>query len=62
MQCLHDPLQQATYAHVWVDEPNLVKDSIYNKGCLYGLKKPVVYVINAFITLSTVIFIIHVSK
>ncbi|KAJ8946890.1 hypothetical protein NQ318_008246 [Aromia moschata] len=60
MQCLHDPLQQAQYAHIWVDEPTVVTDSIHSKGCLEGLKKPIVAVIDLFIFFTSVIFILHI--
>lgn len=62
MQCLHDPLQQAQYAHLWVDEPNVVKDSINTKGCVDGIKKPILAVIDLFVVFTTFVFILHVSR
>lgn len=61
MQCLHDPLQQAQYAHLWVDEPNVVKDSINTEGCLNGIKGPIIVVINLFVMFTTYICVLHVS-
>ncbi|KAJ8975451.1 hypothetical protein NQ317_000700 [Molorchus minor] len=60
MQCLHDPLQQSQYAHVWVDEPTIVKDSINSKGCLDDLKKPITAVIGLFIFFSSMVLILHI--
>ncbi|XP_018578044.1 peripherin-2-like [Anoplophora glabripennis] len=60
MQCLHDPLQQPQYAHLWVDEPDVVKDSINTKGCVEGIKKPILVVINLFVVFTTFVFILHI--
>lgn len=61
MQCLHDPLQQLQYSHIWADEPSMVVNSINTKGCLISLKKPVTAIISIFIFLATLIFLLHVS-
>ncbi|KAG5872330.1 hypothetical protein JTB14_023598 [Gonioctena quinquepunctata] len=59
MQCFHDPVQQVQYAHIWVDEPTVVTDSINTKGCLDNFRRPIGSVINVFIFLSSMILIIH---
>nr|XP_023028857.1 peripherin-2 [Leptinotarsa decemlineata] len=59
MQCLHDPIQQAQYAHIWVDEPTIVVNSINTKGCLDNLKRPIGSVTNVLIFLSSMVFISH---
>lgn len=60
MQCLHDPLQQIEYTHIWIDEPSIATDSINNKGCLTELRKPITAAINTFIGLTVVVTILHV--
>ncbi|KAJ8917851.1 hypothetical protein NQ315_010764 [Exocentrus adspersus] len=60
MQCLHDPVQQVQYAHLWVDDPDLIKDSINTKGCLDGLKRPITAVINFFVVLTSMVCILHI--
>ncbi|CAG9818996.1 unnamed protein product [Phaedon cochleariae] len=60
MQCLHDPLQQVHYAHMWVDEPKIVLDSINTKGCMMSLRKPIDAMINLFVLLTSLICILHV--
>lgn len=61
MQCLHDPVQQAEYAHIWVDEPNIVTDSLNTKGCLDLIRKPIDGTIKAFVVSSSFMCIFHVS-
>ncbi|CAH1115182.1 unnamed protein product [Psylliodes chrysocephalus] len=60
MQCLHDPVQQAEYAHIWVDEPNIVTDSLNTKGCLDLIRKPIDGTIKAFVVSSSFMCIFHV--
>ncbi|XP_057652761.1 peripherin-2-like [Diorhabda carinulata] len=60
MQCLHDPIQQTEFTHLWVAEPTFVTDSINTKGCLNILRKPITWTINAFVTVVSFLTIIHV--
>nr|CAH7722043.1 unnamed protein product [Callosobruchus chinensis] len=59
MQCLHDPLQQPQFAHIWVDEPSIVRDSINTRGCLDGLTKLIFIFINTYICMTALVFILQ---
>ncbi|XP_050498757.1 RDS/peripherin-like protein xRDS35 [Diabrotica virgifera virgifera] len=60
LQCLHDPIQQTEYAHIWVDEPSIVMESINTKGCLNLIRKPITWTINLFVTFVSLSCVVHV--
>ncbi|KAF5292009.1 hypothetical protein FQA39_LY14126 [Lamprigera yunnana] len=57
LQCLHDPFQQIESAYLWKEDPAIVENSIYLKGCLAILKEPVERAFAGFIVVTIFIFI-----
>ncbi|CAG9862068.1 unnamed protein product [Phyllotreta striolata] len=60
LQCLHDPIQQREFSHIWTDEPNIITDSINTKGCLDSMRRPIEAVIRAFVASSSVMCLVHI--
>uniref|UniRef100_A0A1Y1MW09 Tetraspanin n=1 Tax=Photinus pyralis TaxID=7054 RepID=A0A1Y1MW09_PHOPY len=60
LQCFHDPFQQMESSYLWKEEPTIVENSLYTKGCLTTLTKPIEEGITGFITITVLIFILMV--
>ncbi|KAB0799666.1 hypothetical protein PPYR_07546 [Photinus pyralis] len=61
LQCFHDPFQQMESSYLWKEEPTIVENSLYTKGCLTTLTKPIEEGITGFITITVLIFILMIA-
>ncbi|XP_060530101.1 photoreceptor outer segment membrane glycoprotein 2 [Cylas formicarius] len=60
MQCLHDPIQQVEYTHLWIDQPNLVTDSLNIEGCMAKIKRPIGWIIFSCLGIVFIITFFHI--
>ncbi|KAF5308520.1 hypothetical protein FQR65_LT06185 [Abscondita terminalis] len=58
LQCFHDPFQQTESSYLWKDEPSVIEESIYNKGCLNILTRPIEAASTAFLVITCCSFVI----
>lgn len=62
MQCLHDPFQQTDSAYLWSEELSRISESLYDKGCLTVVSRPIEKALSGFITITVFIFIFQVKN